>query len=473
MSNHDSKYRIFKIKEELDKTGPGFCLAKWYHVSMHLHTGQNHSCYHPTPHYTPLEEVQANPLALHNTSHKKKMRKLMLEGQRPSECSYCWDIEDLPEVNGEPNISDRMLRSGEDWTYHLMEETRTMPWDADVYPRYLELNFGNECQLKCSYCAPMASSRWFAETEQHGLYPMENPVNYLQYDSTSLKRPGGLYRDEDLNPYIKAFWEWFPDAYPHLHVLRFTGGEPLLSKNVFKVIDHIRANPRPDLEFSINSNMSVPDKLMDKFIENMADIKRNNKIRAVQVFTSVDTWGPQAAWIRHGLDLERYEKNLNRWMTEVPDAQFSFMITFCLLAIPNFKELLDKILEFRRKYNTPRVPFQPYIQRITFDTPYTLEPPHLTGRIADQWFYDKLDENLAYMKTLVDNEDIFKFTTIEYLKLQRTHSWIKENQYKSDELAMNRRDFAIFVDEHDRRRGTNWHAAFPELLPFYNMCKSS
>ena len=119
-------------------------------------------------------------------------------------------------------------------------------------------------------------------------------------------------------------------------------------------------------------------------------------------------------------------------MTEVPGSSFSFMITFCLLAIPNFKELLDKILEFRRTYTKQKTENNPYAQRVTFDTPYTLEPPHLTGRIADQWFYDRLDENLAYMKSLVDDNDLHKFTTVEYLKLQRTHSWIKENQYQGD-----------------------------------------
>ena len=36
----------------------------------------------------------------------------------------------------------------------------------------------------------------------------------------------------------------------------------------------------------------------------------------------------------------------------------------------------------------------------------------------------------------------------------------------------NRRDFKIFVDEHDRRRGTNFLETFPELTEFYNHCSS-
>ena len=31
-------------------------------------------------------------------------------------------------------------------------------------------------------------------------------------------------------------------------------------------------------------------------------------------------------------------------------------------------------------------------------------------------------------------------------------------------------NFKTFVDEHDRRRGTNWHDAFPELTYFYELC---
>jgi len=94
MTDYNTKLR--QVKVVLDQTGPGFCLAKWYHVSMHLHTGTNHSCYHPMPHFVPLEEIQRHPAALHNSDYKKQQRKAMLEGERPKECSYCWDIEDLP-----------------------------------------------------------------------------------------------------------------------------------------------------------------------------------------------------------------------------------------------------------------------------------------------------------------------------------------------------------------------------------------
>jgi hypothetical protein len=276
-----------------------------------------------------------------------------------------------------------------------------------------------------------------------------------------------LYRKESENPYIEAFWKWFPDAYPHLKVLRFTGGEPLLSSNVFKVIDYIKDNPRPDLEFAINSNMGIPKRNLNKFIEQIDNLQRENKIKHVTVFTSVDTWGKQAEWIRNGLDIVEYEDNLNHFMQNVYNPSFSFMITFCLLSIPNFDLLLDKILEFRRKYNTDGR------QRITFDTPYMVEPPHLTALIADDWFVEKLNSHLEYMQSLVDDTDITKFNTTEYLKLKRVVEWVEQHRYTGEQLSLNRRDFAKFVDEHDHRRNTNWHSAFPELENFYKVCKDS
>jgi organic radical activating enzyme len=282
-----------------------------------------------------------------------------------------------------------------------------------------------------------------------------------------------MYKREEGNPYIEAFWKWFPEVYPHLHTLRFTGGEPLLSSNVFKVIDYVKENPRPDLQFDINSNMMVPMRNLEKFCLTVKDLLDNNKIKGVKIYTSVDTWGPQAEWIRNGLKLEKYADNIDYLMNTVPNPRFGFMITFCLLAIPQFDKLLDKILELRRKYNDKQEGQLHYEQRVNFDTPYTIEPPHLTARIADDWMVEKLQSHLKYMHTLVDDDDVNKFSTTEYLKFKRVVEWVETSRYEGEELALNRRDFAKFVDEHDRRRGTNWHAAFPELLDFYNMCRNS
>ena len=100
-----------KTKNKLNEVGCGMCLAKWTQVTLHLQMGQTHSCHHPSPHHVPLHELNIDPSALHNTSYKKKQRKLMLEGGKPKECDYCWNVEENSNA-----FSDRVYKSSEPWS---------------------------------------------------------------------------------------------------------------------------------------------------------------------------------------------------------------------------------------------------------------------------------------------------------------------------------------------------------------------
>jgi len=53
------------------------------------------------------EQILSDPAKLHNTDHKSKMRQLMKDGHKPSECDYCWKIESM----GPDYISDRVFKS--------------------------------------------------------------------------------------------------------------------------------------------------------------------------------------------------------------------------------------------------------------------------------------------------------------------------------------------------------------------------
>ena len=112
--------RIKRIRDyiNVDST-PTFCLAKWHHVTMYLQSGETHSCYHPAPHKIPLHELKDNPSALHNTWEKKMERKQMLEGEKPSGCQYCWNIEAM----GPDYISDRHIRNASIFTEERYEQT--------------------------------------------------------------------------------------------------------------------------------------------------------------------------------------------------------------------------------------------------------------------------------------------------------------------------------------------------------------
>ena len=66
------------ITERNNAVGKGFCVLKWWHLEMHLGTGNYHSCFHCPQQNLKLDED------MHNTLHKVQQRKTMLEGRR------CW-----------------------------------------------------------------------------------------------------------------------------------------------------------------------------------------------------------------------------------------------------------------------------------------------------------------------------------------------------------------------------------------------
>ena len=156
-----------QMKQDL---GPALCLAKWKQVSFHLPTGLNNSCYHPPLHQISVEDLKRTG-GIHNTAHKKQQRKLMLAGQRPAECQYCWNMEDLGQ------LSDRHYRSGEPWAAVDFETIKNSTGDEDAIPSYVEVNFNHACNLSCSYCSPQFSSSWAAEGERSGADPTSKPHN--------------------------------------------------------------------------------------------------------------------------------------------------------------------------------------------------------------------------------------------------------------------------------------------------------
>jgi len=448
-------------KDNLDTVSCTFCVAKWKQVTLHLQNGFTHSCHHPTSHKIPLDELVNNPSALHNTKFKKLQRKSMLEGIRPDECDYCWRVEDAPNNP----ISDRTYKSAESWAEEYIEEIIAKPWDDDVTPSYLEVSFSSVCNFKCSYCSPQVSSKWMEEIQQHGAYPTSNKFNDITYLDSQGMMP---IPHRVKNPYVDAFWKWWPDVSRDLRHFRITGGEPLLSKDTFKILDDLIANPRPNMEFSINSNMCIPDAVFNKFIEKIKIICNENKVKKFKIFTSAEAYGAQAEYIRHGLDYNQWLDNIRRVLREIPNCTFTCTSTYNLLSLFSFDKLLVDILEIKKEFGGPNKNIP-----IILDTPYLRYPAHQAVFIADNsWNTRYLIPQAEFIKYHLEDKTVANktnngFYSWELDKFKRISSILLEENLSTSELCIRRSDFVKFVDEHDKRRGTTFLKTFPEMAEFY------
>lgn len=457
-----------KTYNDLNNVSPSFCVAKWKQVTLHLQNGHTHSCHHPGTHLVPIEELRKNPTALHNTEFKKQQRKLMLAGLRPPECDYCWRAEDSGN-----KFSDRTYKSADvSWAYNHIQDIASKPWDDNVDPSYVEISFSNVCNFKCSYCSPNISSQWMEEIERFGPYPTSNNFNNLEWFKQNQQMP--IPNNQD-NPYVDAFWEWWPTMYNELKQFRITGGEPLLNKNTFKVLDYIIENPNPNLTFSVNTNMNVPDELYNKFIEKLKIIQEGKKVMHLQIFTSAEAHGAQAEYIRYGMNYQQWLDNIERMINEVPSAAISIMSTYNLLSVPSYTKFLDDILQLRLKYR--HIAYEQHRTPIVLDMPYLRYPDHQASYIMPESLLHYVEEQLKFMEdhqeSSVPGEEYTGYYEHEIYKLRRIYNIIQnELRNPNANITTQRKDFVAFVDEHDRRRGTNFKETYPELMEMYNQFKA-
>ena len=441
------------LLQGLNSVSPSFCLAKWYSVSLHLPTGKTHSCYHPPAHNIPLEELATTPDALHNTQHKKEQRAKMLKGERPPECEFCWALED------QGNMSDRAYRSKDVYENGLIELAQV---EENPKPRYLEVNFNQACNLKCAYCSPHLSTEWHKEVKKYGAYELDG----FKHNDPLWVDSLGINNAPD-SPYVQAFWEYFPEVYPTLKTFRMTGGEPLMDKNTFRVFDYVKTNPSDKLHLSITSNCSPPKGQWTKFMTSLKEITDADAIDHFMLFCSLDSWGAQAEYIRHGLDFEELHKNITQYLGESSKHSLTFIITANLLSLPGWLDYIKNILKLRQTYNTDR-------QLIWFDTPMLHDPKWMSMKLATPAMLQPLLDSIEYMEANKEtaNNRFKGFKDFEVDKVRRLYEWANE-PLNTDEALRAKRNFDLFFKQHDLRRNTDIRQTFPELKDFIEECRLS
>ena len=462
-------------KDKLNKVGCGFCLAKWTQVTMHLHNGTTHSCHHPVPHKVGLDEIKENYKALHNSVIKKNARKEMLENKKPMECGYCWSVEDNSN-----SFSDRIFKSSEPWSEPYFDEIKNSKWDDDYNPKYVEVSFSNTCNFKCAYCGPEYSSKWMEEIEKYGGYDLSIDYNALDRIKKNKTKP---YKHSESNPYVKAFWEWWPELYNNLDTFRITGGEPLLSKDTWGVLDYIleTKTPNKELKLSINSNLGVPDELIDKLILKLDKIITEERVKEIILYTSCDTYGKQSEYTRFGMNYENLMNNIDKVLSKLPNVTVVVMSTFNIFSIFSYELLIKQIHELKIKhFNLKRY----WNSAIILDTSYLRFPDFLSFRLLKDYidveYFNRCEKYMKFNSTyrslnFYEPQHIgdVGFSTKEIEKITRIKDIFMSDK-STDELTFDRekKDFFNFINEYEKRRHVKCEDYFPELINFIKKIKN-
>jgi organic radical activating enzyme len=447
MSEHLIKWR----EENLNSISKSFCAAKWFNASLHLGHGYTNSCHLPLPHPIDLEEIKTNPSALHNTRLKKEARKMMQQGIRPAECSYCWKVEDV----GRNNVSDRVFKSII-YPENEIAELKERPWDKDINLKTVEVSFDRTCNFACSYCNSGYSTTWGRDIRENGPYQKFKSVSAGAYHSDGSWSEIFGKNGED-NPYVQAFMEWWPELSQTLQEVRITGGEPSTSFNFWNFMEVMKNNPSPNLNLAINSNLGVEDKLIDKLIKTSNEIDVKN----FDLYTSNESFGAHAEYIRDGLKYDIWRKNVIRIIEESKCRQLIVMMTINSLCLFSITEFLNDMIEIKKKYGQYKLVVDLNLLR----WPAFMAPIALPND-KKQYVHDKLKtwfENKENLELLHEGEVAQIQRVIDYIEVVDKGHIATEN-----EMDKHFHDFKSFYEQYDKRRGKDFCKTFPELADWYN-----
>ena len=435
------KHRVIDIKSE------SFCAAKWYNATIWLGSGMTTSCHHPLPHKVSLEDIAANPKALHNSIRKKEERRMMQRGERPAGCEYCWKIEDM----GTTAVSDRVYKTviynDEDLDYAY-----NLPSDQDVDLQTLEISFDRTCQFACSYCNPAFSSAWVRDIKTNGAYT--NLVSDGRNHFTHVHDSSQLYTLNEVNPYVEAFFKWWEtDLHKTLKELRITGGEPLMSGYTWRLIDWFKEHRGASTtRLAINSNLGFKRDVLERLLDSTQGIE-------LDIYTSNEAMGAQAEYIRDGLEWKQWVDNLIFLLESKQVRGVHVMGTINALCLPSLSEFLYNMMKLKEKYGRDSLSFTLNILRFpSFQSPLIL-PAELRKKYSLE-----LEEFLSSN----NKNAVFHEHELEHIKrLIEYLTMVDTPHAEAFDLPKLQNDFKQFYQQYDHRRGKDFKYTFTQLNNWY------
>ena len=214
-----------------------------------------------------IEELFFQP-AMENI--RDKFRK----GEEPTECSLCWE----EEASGITSLREHKNNIAK-WDVPRLQNTFEHPQISSM-----DFKFSSLCNLKCRICGPYCSSNWLKEAQDTGLFHEHTIQIFSKYAERK-------FINNETN------FEIFKKLIPHLYLIEFHGGEPLMQPEHSKIMDILNNYPHIS-DFGIhllyNTNGTVYDELA---------VEAWNKLEKVELNFSIDDLG----------DRFEYERFLAKW----------------------------------------------------------------------------------------------------------------------------------------------------------------
>jgi sulfatase maturation enzyme AslB (radical SAM superfamily) len=290
-----------------------------------------------------------------------KLQEQFLNGEKPEGCKHCW----RDEYHG-----TRSYRHENLFDFRSIIENKSF---LEKKLRYLELVFGNTCNLACRSCSPAFSSKWVI-------------IN------NNLSKEGVTLSNDIPNV---EFSDWRKLDLLHLTKLKIMGGEPFYQKGALELLEYLsELNVLKNIDLSIPTNCTIA--LTDKWKKLLIEAKN------VSISISIDAPGKLNDYLREGSIWEELEQNLYGFDSFVKQHKNKMIITFnTVLSAYNINKLPEIEKYFNKRF------FWKQYSDIAYYPSYmdsALLPEHIKNVIISRGLPDRI---ATYLKSKNYSEDNF------------------------------------------------------------------
>ena len=275
------------------------CPLPWNHLEVDVNGGASPCCLYKGSipnvkvYETKLKDIQ-------NSDYMQNLRQQFKDGKRPKGCESCWQEETAGKTSKRMNSLYKMKSSLKKWTP-----------DSEPTLKFIDFKLGNVCNLKCRICGSWSSSKWAKEELDYG----ENPVA-----RKNLKEGEWPKR----NP---KFFEDLKEDLEHVEYFEFTGGEPFMIKDHFKILMHCVEKgyaKNQDIHYNTNGTQLPPPEIFDLW----------SYFKKVEIAFSIDDVGEQFQYQRYPANWRQVGSNLVKFKErKTPNMQFQICTTVSIFNI--------------------------------------------------------------------------------------------------------------------------------------------
>jgi len=219
----------------------------------------------------------------HTSPYLSGLRKRFNQGERPKECSRCWNIEKLGQKSRRQSAIE---------FFDLPEKSQ------EVILETIDHSATWACNLACIMCNGLNSSSW---------------ANEIGYDRKQLHKIGRSFQRHN------NFLDHFDTV--RVKKVHFNGGEPLLNDGQTDLLDRLdRQNVLKDVFISYNTNGTIMpnDRIMDLW----------SRARLIKLFFSIDATEWAFEYVRYPAQWKTVENNILNMKQQLPsNVMFGFNIT--------------------------------------------------------------------------------------------------------------------------------------------------